>query len=756
MQDTITEFSDFCRDVGAPPSNAGEIFITDGKVKRFNIAGDRQGKRNGRYALWERNGWVINSKEGIVHKWSSRVNRKMTDAERREYVRRIEAEKKQREKELLESKKKAAEKAAKLWARGKKITRHPYLDKKGIKGLSCRALNNVLMIPAYKGGKLVTLQFINDSGEKRFLTGGEIQGAYGSIGRETDHIYICEGYATAESCHLATGKAAVYAFNAGNMMDVAKAIRLKYPKSDITICADNDQWTEIRGELVNVGVEKGTEAAIACAGFLAYPEFPEDDDCKRTDFNDYHAAHGLDAVCARLAAGAMPDARRGEDSSVVLAYDDDLPPPPDYFDEIPPHHEEYTSRELSEVVDWKELMICDTRGNIVKNSLKNSILFLHHHDKYKGLFRYDEFAHRIIVAKCPPWEDDREFKIHTLSDIDITETAACMESLGMSPDRTRVHNAIETVAHKNSFHPAREYFDALEWDGVPRLAGWLEVYLGAEDDNPDYLSFIGKKWMTAAVKRVFEPGCKFDHVLVVEGVQGRGKSTALKVLATFGEDEEESYFTDAVTIADIQNKDTIQKIQGSIIVELAELAGFNKKDDEEIKRWITLQHDDCRLPYARTTTKFSRQFVLAATTNGYEYLKDPTGNRRYWPMKSNAIDMEALKKDRVQLWAEAVYLYKSKLYIGPDDKEMALASEAQKKRLDVDSWEDDVLNALENLNWKSAVKTGDIMKEMGLSVRDRDERNKRRVAGIMRANGYENEVQWIGGRSVRGWIKTHV
>ena len=172
------------------------------------------------------------------------------------------------------------------------------------------------------------------------------------------------------------------------------------------------------------------------------------------------------------------------------------------------------------------------------------------------------------------------------------------------------------------------------------------------------MAFIGKKWLTAAVRRAFKPGCKFDHVLVMEGKQGKGKSTALKVLATFGHDVEESYFTDAIMIADIQTKDTIQKIQGSIIVELAELAGFNKKDDEEIKRWITLQHDDVRLPYARTTTRFNRQCVLSATTNSYDYLKDAIGNRRYWPVKTENIDLEALRADKTQLWAEAVYNFK--------------------------------------------------------------------------------------------------
>ncbi len=324
----------------------------------------------------------------------------------------------------------------------------------------------------------------------------------------------------------------------------------------------------------------------------------------------------------------------------------------------------------------------------------------------------------------------------------------------MSSDTAKTIKAIAVVAENNSFHPAREYFDSLVWDMVPRLNNWLSFYLGAEGDEPEYLSFIGTKWITAAVKRVYEPGCKFDHVLVIEGTQGRGKSTALEYMATFG-DTEEAYFTDNIKISDIQDNDTILMMQGSIIVELAELAGFNKKDDEEIKGWITLKVDRLRRAYDRTITVCPRQFVLAATTNSYDYLKDPTGNRRYWPFRSSAVDLEAIKADRKQLWAEAVQSYKSGLYIGPDEDEMKLAETAQLKRRSIDSWEDSVLAAAEDasLMGMRGFSMTDIFEKLNILFRDRDYKSTRRITSILQQDGYVNVVKTVGGKSTRVWVR---
>lgn len=757
--DALTQFIDHMAKHGCQPSRSIDIKPI-GKIIRFHINGDKQGSRNGRCALWVEpdgfgSGWFMNMKEGQKYTWHSKASRKFTDEERREWAKKREAEKQKRGEEQALEWKAAAEKATYIWGKAVK-GRHGYLERKKISGAGTRVYKGALVVPAYKSGKLTSLQFIAENGEKRFLTGGDIQGAYGSIGKDLSTIYICEGYATAASVHEATGKASVWAFNAGNLLDVAKTVRKRYADAYIVVCCDNDRWTVIKGELVNVGLIKGKEAAKAIQGRAVWPDFPNDDEQKRTDYNDLYVTEGAEAVRNSLSQRDRDEQGQGESPysyDGLAATENDPLVPPSYFNDIPLPEPEYHSRELEAVDDWKSLVICDAKGNPIKTSLKNNILYLQHLPKYKGIFRYNEFSHEIMVTRCPVWENEDTFRVHTLNDVDISETASNLESVGMSPDRTRIHNAIEVVANKNSFHPAKDYFNALEWDGVKRLDKWLSYYLGAEDDEPDYLAFIGKKWLTAAVRRVFMPGCKFDHVLVMEGKQGKGKSTALKVLATFGTDIEMSYFTDAITIADIQTKDTIQKIQGSIIVELAELAGFNKKDDEEIKRWITLQHDDVRLPYARTTTRFNRQFVLSATTNSYDYLKDPTGNRRYWPVKTENIDLEALKADRQQLWAEAVTLFKSGLYVGPTDEEMMMAVVAQARRRSIDAWEEDVKRAIDNLGLKPDLKTEDIMREMGLSLRDRDYKAQRRIASIMQGIGYESQPRRFGNVVHRVWVK---
>lgn len=634
---------------------------------------------------------------------------------------------------------------------------HPYLIKKGVKahGLRRCLKRNELVMPLYGSDlKIWSAQRITDTGGKYVIRrdiGARLIGSYFPLADKDDNkdiILICEGYATGATLREATGYPVICAINSNNLKAVAMLVAEKYPTSRIIICADNDAFTIIQGVKTNVGVLKAKEASEAVGrSSVIIPDFSSiDGDMyereRPTDFNDLQALKDRETVKQQIEDGIKIPARDEAAAS-------DQGKPSGKLDQ------HTGGGDVSVPYDWQRDMIYDGHGRAVKTSLKNKILLLGNHDAYKGVFRFNDFAHKIMVVKCPPWETDESFKIHQLSDIDITQTTAFLENQGLSPERGGTHSAIDAVAHNNHFHPAQEYFKSLEWDGVPRLDTWLKVYLGAEEDEADYLAFIGRKWLTAAVKRVFEPGCKFDHVLVLEGEQGRGKSMALKVLSTFGDEVEESYFTDAITIADIQNKDTIQKIQGSIIVELAELAGFNKRDDEEIKRWITLQHDDCRLPYERTTTRFSRQFVLSATTNSYDYLKDPTGNRRYWPAKTNIIDMEAIRRDRKQLWAEAYKYFMDGLYIGPTPEEMELATVAQEKRRTVDVWEDDVLNTirkLEELN--SPLKLDEIMKEMGMALRERDYRSQTRLITILKSNGFENIVGKVNGRSVRGWKKT--
>lgn len=699
-------------------------------------------------------GWFRDYRFGETHKYISKQSKELSKEERAEFKKRIDSERKARQRRLDADRKAAQTKAKAIWDKAVQ-GQHAYAKRKQVDTKGARIWNGLLIVPAYKNGELVTLQMIQEDGQKRFLKNGEIDGAYGSIGRDTSKIYICEGWATAKSVYAACGYVAVWAFNSGNLKKVAVSLRGKYPESEIIICADNDQWTKKPdGKPYNAGVEAGQEAARAVGALIVWPDVAYDDAEKRTDWNDIHCTDGLDRV-QRDVAQAKP-ADTGAELTIMADPEDSALP--DY--ELPPleaYENEFKSVERRHVQDWRELLITNGEGKLVKSSLKNSMLFLEHHEDYRDVFRTNDFQKEIFLAKCPIWEDPDLFEVHRLEDNDISQCAASLERFGLSASTDTALKAIQVVSEKNAFHPAREYFNQLQWDGIDRLSNWLSFYLGAEGDSVDYLSFIGKKWITAAVKRVFEPGCKFDHILVMEGSQGLGKSTAFETLATFGDNnKKESYFTDNIKLSDIQNKDTILLLQGSIIVELAELAGFRKQDDEEIKGWITTKEDRCRRPYGKTVTHFPRQFVLCGTTNNHEYLKDPTGNRRYWPFKTARIALDSLERDRVQLWAQAMALYRSGLYIGPTQEESKLAEAAQIKRRSYDTWEDDVLNAVNDLGLmarSNGFKIKAIFSAMGLGIKDQDAKNTRRISNILQQNGYENEVKWINGKSSRVWVK---
>lgn len=392
---------------------------------------------------------------------------------------------------------------------------------------------------------------------------------------------------------------------------------------------------------------------------------------------------------------------------------------------------------------WAERLIYKD-GEIDRKSINNVVEYLLNHEDFSGVYRYDDFHKQTIVI-----DDD----VHPLGDTDITELCLRLERHGLCSEAGKVAACIEVVAHRTAFNPAQEYFNGLKWDSVARLDKWLSYYLGADEEPAEYLAAIGKKWMVAAVKRVFESGCKFDHMLIIEGNQNLGKSTALRTLATFGE-KEECYFTDSLSMEMITSKDCMQLTAGSIIVELAELVGLRKRDDDEIKRWITTQVDKGRLPYARTPVSYPRSFVLAGTTNNYDYLSDPTGNRRFWPFKAKAVDIAALKNDREQLWAEAVTLYKAGIYIGLEPEEQDLAEAEQKKRLNVDPWADDVERVLCELS-PEGFRTDQVMKAMQMQMRDKDALSEKRIKKILQQLGFQSSVKWISDkqRSERVWLR---
>jgi putative DNA primase/helicase len=230
----------------------------------------------------------------------------------------------------------------------------------------------------------------------------------------------------------------------------------------------------------------------------------------------------------------------------------------------------------------------------------------------------------------------------------------------------------------------REYLEKLEWDRVPRIETWLTDVLGV--NASEYSAKVGKRWLISAVARVMRPGCKADSVMILEGGQGAGKSTAMGVLG--GE-----WFMD--TPFALGDKDSFQAIRGKWIVELGELDSFNKAESTKAKQFFSASTDTYRESYGRRTNDVPRQCVFVGTTNQEEYLKDATGNRRYWPVFCNKVDLEQLREIRDQLWAEALFCFEAGDIWWVNKDESKMFAEAQDERFVVDEWEGPILAWME-------------------------------------------------------------
>jgi predicted P-loop ATPase len=273
----------------------------------------------------------------------------------------------------------------------------------------------------------------------------------------------------------------------------------------------------------------------------------------------------------------------------------------------------------------------------VTGSLKNIRIAML---KLGVIVRHDLFADRTMLDGLPgfgPVLDDAAMtRLWVLFD----------ERFHFQPYREIFYNVVMDMARINSFHPVRDYIEALEWDGKPRLNKWLITYAGARESK--YTQAVGALTLIAAVRRIRKPGCKFDEMLVLEQPkQGTEKSTALAVLAVH-----DDWFSDDMPLT-LEGKRVIEMIRGRWIIEAAELSGMKKADVEHVKTVLSRRVDRARMAWGRLTSEAPRQCVMIGTTNKSEYLRDTTGNRRFWPVLVKRFDLAALRRDRDQLWAEA-------------------------------------------------------------------------------------------------------
>lgn len=275
----------------------------------------------------------------------------------------------------------------------------------------------------------------------------------------------------------------------------------------------------------------------------------------------------------------------------------------------------------------------------------NCLVVLKQDPTLKGKIRLDEFAHRLVVIDDLPWRGKDETPYWTDTD------DACLRNYFATKYLIKgkgiIDDALQEVTQDNKFHPVREYLKGLTWDGECRLDTLFIDYIGAEDT--EYIRAVTRKWMCGAVARVMDPGVKFDTAIVLYGSQGLGKSLILERLGR-------KWFNNS--LVDIKTKDALEQIQGSWIVELAELAPTYKNDNEIVKAFISRTSDRFRSPYGRRTEEYPRQCVFAGSTNNLMFLKDRTGNRRFWPItgdkdRKTKHSWELSKADIDQLWAEA-------------------------------------------------------------------------------------------------------
>jgi len=326
-------------------------------------------------------------------------------------------------------------------------------------------------------------------------------------------------------------------------------------------------------------------------------------------------------------------------------------------------------------IEWMTELEADAKGKYLSSAININTIFSND-PRLKDTFKRNDFDGKRYVFRSLPWR-----KVTTpepIKDVDYSGLRNYIESIYGIAGTLKIDDSLALEFEKQSFHPIKDYLKGLTWDGIERIDTLLIDYFGCLDNI--YTREASRKTLVAAVKRVFLPGCKYDNVLTLVGPQGTNKSTFFKKL---GQD----WFSD--TFMTVQGKEALEQIQGSWIIEMAELAGLRKAEVEAIKHFTSKQQDEFRPAYARTSEVYKRQCIFVATTNKKDFLTDPSGNRRFWPIevirerrtKNVWTDLDA---EVNQLWAEAMQLFKNGENVFFSDQAEELALKEQRKHSETD------------------------------------------------------------------------
>ena len=338
--------------------------------------------------------------------------------------------------------------------------------------------------------------------------------------------------------------------------------------------------------------------------------------------------------------------------------------------------------------DWQNGLELDKSGH-VKNTLRNLTLILENDPNLKGVV-FNQLLDGMEIKGEVPWKHPSKF----WRDADDAQLISYVDTHYGTFSARNYDIAVTKVADDRAYHPIREFIESLpEWDKVPRVDTLLVDYLGASDTA--YVRAVTRKTLCAAISRVLRPGCKFDSMLVLNGPQGVGKSTLIAKLA--GE-----WFSDSLNLGDTKDKTAAEKLQGYWILEIGELAGLKKAEVETLRSFLSRQNDIYRAAFGKRATPHLRQCVFFGTTNAESgYLRDTTGNRRFWPVKTPGSGKKQswnlTHEEILQIWAEAlVYVRQGeKLYLSPEMD--ALAKDEQREAMESDEREGLVREYLDTL-----------------------------------------------------------
>ncbi|WP_458068653.1 VapE domain-containing protein [Rhodanobacter sp. BL-MT-08] len=414
--------------------------------------------------------------------------------------------------------------------------------------------------------------------------------------------------------------------------------------------------------------------------------------------------------------------------------------------------------------DWGNKLTRNSTGK-PESTTHNTLLVMTHADPLQGLFSLDEFANVVKLTRDACWQAGQRDEFTDQDGTELSGWLGSPDNYKLNVKRDMVMDCVEAMARRRKVHPVREYLTTLVWDGKPRVRSLFPRLFSAEDT--DYTRQAAQCFMVSAVARILwldakvrHNGAQVDFMLVLEGEQGRGKTSAVREL--FGA---EWY---AESMESPSSKDFYQSLRGRWCVEIGEMDSFSKADVTKVKQAITARFDTYRPSYGRVSRSFRRENIFVGTTNENEYLRDASGGRRFLPVKVNAVHIAKIIAERDQLWAEAVQMFRDGFawWSLPDD-----AVEQQDERFAEDSWQGPLQRWLAGrapdshypsripfagdgkpVEW--ATTTELLANALGIDVGKHGKPEQMRIASIMRRLKWNHERVWVNGYRERRWVNT--